>query len=319
MIVALLLLVALVVPAPDYTELFHRSEGWTGADATYSVPLGDGRTLWLFGDTFFGPVSADGRRGIGTRMARNSVGLQGTSLQFLEQPFEPPDRQGWLWPLDGLGAAPGRAQIFLQQFEEVKPGDPFGFRAMGLWLAEVEAGAADLRVLEYLRVPVPGVWGNALAEADGWVYVYGVEDSASGKRLRVARVPRGRLAEFGEWRFWDGTTWGLLPCVVADGVSNELSVHRSASGSWVLISGNAGLESQILRRAAPAPQGPWSEPEVLFTAPEAGGGVWAYNAKAHPELSDGRGLLVSYNVNAGDLGRVLQDASLYRPRFVRVR
>lgn len=316
MALALILLLALVVPALDYTALFQRTSGWTGADAAYSVPLGDGRTLWLFGDTFFGPVSEEGVRGVGTRMARNSVALQGSSLVFLEQPFAPPDEQGWLWPLDGLSSGPDRAQVFLQQFVEVRAGDPFGFRSVGLWLADVEVSGASVRVLEYHRVPFAGAWGSAIATADGWVYLYGASDGP----LRVARVPVGRLASFGEWRFWDGSGWSPVAtgCVVAQGVSNELSVHQGRDG-WVMISGNAGLESQVLRRTAPAPEGPWSAAEVLFTAPEAGDGVWAYNAKAHPELSDERGLLVSYNVNALDPERVLRDGDLYRPRFVRVR
>lgn len=319
MALALILWAALVLPAPDYTALFHRAQGWTGADAAYSLPLGDGRTLWLFGDTFYGGVSPEGLRETGTRMARNSAAIMSAGgLVFVEQPFAPPDELGWVWPLDGLGVAPGRVQVFLQQFEEVRAGDPFGFRPVAVWVAEVEVRASDLRVLEYHRLPVAGVWGNAVAEADGFAHVYGVEDSSAGKRLRVARVAADRLLEFGEWRFWDGFSWSRAACVVAAGVSNELSVHRSGAG-WVMISGNEGLQSQVLRRTAPAPEGPWSEPEVLLTAPEAGDGVWAYNAKAHPELSDERGLLVSYNVNALDVERVLREGDLYRPRFLRVK
>ena len=38
-----------------WDKMFTRYEnGWTGADATYSVPLPDGRVLWMFGDTFIG-------------------------------------------------------------------------------------------------------------------------------------------------------------------------------------------------------------------------------------------------------------------------
>lgn len=33
-----------------------RIDDWTGADGTWSVPLPDGRTLWIFADTFLGPV-----------------------------------------------------------------------------------------------------------------------------------------------------------------------------------------------------------------------------------------------------------------------
>jgi hypothetical protein len=39
-----------------YNAAFTRYSGWTCSDATYSVPLGDGYTLWLFGDSFVGTV-----------------------------------------------------------------------------------------------------------------------------------------------------------------------------------------------------------------------------------------------------------------------
>jgi len=35
-----------------YIDLFTRSKGWTGGDATYSLNLKNGKTLWMFGDTF---------------------------------------------------------------------------------------------------------------------------------------------------------------------------------------------------------------------------------------------------------------------------
>src|SRR5438270_9691186 len=58
-------------PRPDLTRLFTRSEGWTGSDGAYSIPLGPDRTLWLFGDTFIGRV-VDGKR-VGARMVNNTA------------------------------------------------------------------------------------------------------------------------------------------------------------------------------------------------------------------------------------------------------
>ncbi|MEE4608513.1 MAG: DUF5005 domain-containing protein, partial [Desulfobacteraceae bacterium] len=50
-------------PDPFFNRLFARTGGgWTGGDGTLSVPLGDGRTLWLFGDSFLGKVNPDGSR-----------------------------------------------------------------------------------------------------------------------------------------------------------------------------------------------------------------------------------------------------------------
>src|SRR5438046_3585 len=34
-----------------FTEFFRRSSGWAAGDGALSVPLTDGRVLWLFGDS----------------------------------------------------------------------------------------------------------------------------------------------------------------------------------------------------------------------------------------------------------------------------
>src|SRR5438132_6799681 len=43
-----------------FTEFFRRTSGWVAGDGALSVPLSDGRVLWLFGDSHvddFDPVS----------------------------------------------------------------------------------------------------------------------------------------------------------------------------------------------------------------------------------------------------------------------
>src|SRR5256885_689584 len=36
----------------EFTEFFRRTSGWTAGDGAFSVPLSDGRVLWLFGDSY---------------------------------------------------------------------------------------------------------------------------------------------------------------------------------------------------------------------------------------------------------------------------
>ncbi|MGA2033133.1 MAG: DUF4185 domain-containing protein [Thermoguttaceae bacterium] len=54
---------------------FTRTDGWTGADAAGTIDLGDGRTLWLFGDTWIGKV-VQGGHAPGSHMVNNSIALQ---------------------------------------------------------------------------------------------------------------------------------------------------------------------------------------------------------------------------------------------------
>jgi hypothetical protein len=59
---------------------------------------------------------------------------------------------------------------------------------------------------------------------------------------------------------------------------------------------------------------------LLYRSPEMKQNkkLFTYAAKAHPHLSGENELVISYVVNAHDLGTVLDDATLYWPRFVRV-
>jgi hypothetical protein len=108
----------------------------------------------------------------------------------------------------------------------------------------------------------------------------------------------------------------------ADGLATEFSVSRLAGGKgYVAVYTENGLGRRIVGRFAAAPEGPWSTPVLLYLCPETAGdkGLFSYGAKAHPWAAAGDELLISYCVNAWDFGRLLRDASVYRPRFVRVK
>ena len=59
---------------PEADRLFHQDPLWLGADAAYSIDLGAGRSLWLFGDTFVATSAAAQRTASG--MPRNTIGVQ---------------------------------------------------------------------------------------------------------------------------------------------------------------------------------------------------------------------------------------------------
>ena len=72
-----------VEPAPAWTDLFNRTQGWFGADGIFSIPLngvkkynnaGNQTTLLVFSDTFTGEVKA-GKPLPGFCMVNNSVAL----------------------------------------------------------------------------------------------------------------------------------------------------------------------------------------------------------------------------------------------------
>jgi hypothetical protein len=75
-------------------------------------------------------------------------------------------------------------------------------------------------------------------------------------------------------------------------------------------------------RSAPAPEGPWSQPQLLYKVREMDWDkdYFCYAAKGHPELSKREDeLLVSYVCNSYDFWKMAADTRIYRPRFIRVR
>jgi hypothetical protein len=313
-----------VEPAPEYEQTFRRETDWTGADGTYSYPLPNGQILWGFSDTFFGEVK-EGARQEPWQFRHNSMVLQGGStFVFLPAPvFEPPNEEHWFWVWDAAGGD----RILLGEFRGSGDND-FNFEQAGLWTARFRLADGDLRieVSELTQLPFfekrgdgQITFGPAILETAEWLYLYGVLDRAGERHSVLARTPVGALQDPEQWRFFDGQQWrpemesaqSLFP-----GAAMEASVHRTASGEYLYVGTDAGgMGERIIARRAPAPEGPWSEPILVHTAPEHQGDVFTYNAKAHPELSGEGRLLISYNVNTRDLNQVVADADIYRPRF----
>ena len=66
----------------DCTPSFPFKDSWWGADAAYSIPLPDGRSVWIFGDTLYGDRRVV--EGNEPRMVRNSIGVSTCDDQRLE-------------------------------------------------------------------------------------------------------------------------------------------------------------------------------------------------------------------------------------------
>jgi hypothetical protein len=338
-------------PLADWDEKFTQSDGWNGADAAYSVPVSEKRAVWLFGDTWVGAVKNNSRAG--SVMVNNTVGVQdGTGhearLSFpvrrdkSDRPmsqFLPADGKGFLWPLAGTFHA-GKLYLFLAQVEHTKAGGAFGFKQVAQWLGvvsnpldEPNAWKLTQTKLPFCRFDDERVWtfGSAVVQVDGFAYVYGYDEAQKRglgtKYLILARVPLDKMADVaawqfqrdGEWKSWAEGFPGRMH--LAGGVAAEMSVHYMPKlKKYLLVYTDNGLSEQITGNFANSPEGPWSGKGTLYTCPEmkADKKLFTYAGKAHPHLSGDNDVVVSYCVNSFDLARVVNDAALYRPRFVRV-
>lgn len=331
-------------PLPAWSAKFRRADGWLGADGVYSVPVSPTRTVWLFGDTFVGALKNNSRAG--TAMVNNTVGVQdGDTVAFPvrrgpdgkpRSQFPPPDDgNGHFWLQAGAYHA-GKLYAFLPQIELTKGGGAFGFRQVGTWVGVVANPDDDPAAWKVTRTRLPFcefsdrrtlTFGSAVLTEGGFTYVYGFAEAAGagigGKKLVVARVPAGRLADPPAWRFYRGGEWREAPDPepLAGGLAAEASVSYLAGlKAYALVYTENGIGDRVVGRFARSPAGPWSAPVLLYRCPDGAGekAVFTYAAKAHPQLGGGRELVISYCANAFDFARVVNDPTLYWPRFVRV-
>jgi hypothetical protein len=313
-------------------------------------------TFWTFSDTFIGTVDSTDKRSADTVLVNNTMALlQGgspnpASMQFVwgsDVAGKPAARvipntsaSHWFWPNDGIAL---NGTIYLYSLRMQPGSDPtFPFQTVGVSLlsspasspqpfasySQVDAplylpasrGAGDVT---YGMAVLPNTSAAGAPRPDEYLYVYGVRNDRS-KKLLVARVRPADITRFSEYRFWDGRTWvsSIRSAVaVTSRISSEFSVSPLADGRYILVFQLDGLSGNVAVRYGDSPVGPWGAPIVIYTCPEdtLTPNTYTYSAKAHPHLSQPGELLISYNVNTFDFNEHLNNADIYRPRFIRFR
>jgi hypothetical protein len=335
-------------PAPELDLKFHRTDGWIGADGAFSVPVSEKRALWLFSDTWVGSIRNGKRTNVA--MVNNTVGVQeGTGrdakLTFSiartddgkpKALFTPADGRGWYWLFAGAQTG-DKLHVFLPRFEKTSDHGAFGFRSIDLWLGTVDnpGEVPTSWKIHYSKVPCADftaerkrLFGSALLRVDDFIYIYGYDEKPGrpfpSRKLLVARVPAEKLADFTSWQFLADGMWKVNATEgvgLFDNLATEFSVsYLPGFKQYVLVYTEKGLSDRIIGRFSTSPGGPWSEPVLFYTCPEMKQNkkVFTYAAKAHPHVAVGNELVLSYVVNAFELGPVIENAELYWPRFVRV-
>ncbi|MEV7645204.1 hypothetical protein AB0O32_35355 [Streptomyces rubiginosohelvolus] len=338
----------------DYAKV--TPDGWTGGDSTYSVTLPDGRRLWLFSDTFLGPLNSNGTRPTSaplinqsfvSQVGDNLTTITGRAEDGTRSAFMPPSAPNhWYWLGDGQIATISGKKVLQVVFHEWYK---FG---SGMWDFGFKRGVVATFDTDNLTepmsiAPIPSAsgvqWGAGVLSADqskdGYSYIYGVNDSPINKKMRIARVKGTDLSNTEEWQFFNsakgwmyGETEGSDETV---GVANEYSV-TPYDGGFILLSQDSteafSGKIRIWQGCDPfGPFGSWSGHNTVYTMPEPGpfgtcedGNCFAYNAHVHPSLRQGDRWTLSYNVNNFDSrvtadGAHYRDPTIYKPRFVSFR
>src|SRR5215469_1342432 len=192
---ALLLLTACGLPQarvdaalwPEADPLFHADPDWIGGDGAFSIDLGQGQVLWLFGDSFIAKTSARVRSE--SWFVRNSLAIQSGSdpstaamrfvvpldAQGVPRSFMPEQGAQWFWP--GHGIRLGDVLVLFYERVQSPPGDPTGFEGVGWTARRVLQPDADPLDWTLESVQEPGnSWGvqlgGALVQEGDFVYAF---------------------------------------------------------------------------------------------------------------------------------------------------
>ncbi|MDI1436333.1 hypothetical protein [Polyangium sorediatum] len=311
---------------PEADALFHAEPRWLGADDAYSVDLGGGRVLWLFGDSFIATSDAHVRSE--SRLVRNSVAIQNgydpseASIEFFwkgpeAEPasffFEKDDT--WYWPGDGERVG-DKLYLFMMAVRAASGGLGFEVFDADVFVVENPDDAPTAWVMKELEMPSNDagvIVGSASVLAhDGHLYAFGAQES-EGHAIHLTRFP---LPASGD--VIDFTKPESLGLAFEDG-QTELTVHHDrARDLWIEVQAEGFGASDLALRTANDLRGPFSDLETFYHPPESDReDTIVYAGKGHPEL-EGADLVVTYASNSLDFPTLLADTSLYFPRFVRV-
>jgi hypothetical protein len=329
---------------PEADVLFRRDRRWLGGDGAYSVPLNDGRILWLFGDTLVARTPQNTRAE--SALVHNTIAIQrGDDPTTAEMTFHwrgtasapasffPEEGGRWFWPVHGIRIGSALV-LFLQR---VRPtGGGLGFEIEGWQAAVIDNAAGDpeewaIRMTAPgARVP-PGITvGAALFRGDRIMALAQREGSDNaGYLVRWAEsdFADGRIDRAQWWLGYRGwflqeevmRTGGPVPILANTGPGG--SIHYDARRrKWLAIHSDRYGTSTIVWHTADRPEGPWSPQQVVFRPPESERPkTLVYGAKAHPALAAGEALAITYATNGpGDLATLIDNPALFYPRFVKL-
>ncbi len=247
----------------------------------------------------------------------------------------------WYWLQDGI-CLENNVYILPMLVEENPDGNEgFKFRAIGVSMIRIPVGENGLVLDHHTQTDaplfyvdgkrnllfgagiMPNTAGSGAPDPDGYIYIYG-RDHVDEIKLIVARVKAEDFGDFDEWRFWDGTGWSdnITATAQLGRGGPELSVtplRGSLKGKYLMTSMH--VERDLYIRIGESPTGPFGERVNIYHTKEPANGqaIYTYNAKAHPSLSEPDEMLISYNVNSTNWRHLINNADIYRPRFLRMR
>ncbi|MGA9279350.1 hypothetical protein [Ilumatobacter sp.] len=320
--------------------------GW---DYQHVYPLGGGRSLWLFQDTFIDHSNTATSLDRASFAHNTALVQDGTCFRLLHggtasrpTPFEPgtgtTSLATWFWPMGGE-VHDGRLYVFWARMQK-DPVDPLPPDGLGWHPDATFVGTYDPGTLERLdfRQATQGgatpIYGYAVQSQGDWTYLFGNtfeqnlareggwgDGPHSGTKMFLGRVPRGRI--FDQPQYWTPGGWTADRAAAVPVLQRHWAEFpfqpRIIDGQWVAATAVDGYWGDRFELdVASDPWGPWTTVEQGALAPRgADPAMNTYHAHLMP-WRDGAGqVVVAVSNNARNM---LRDAwpnpSRYRPNLL---
>ena len=329
---------------PKADRLFLKDPKWVGADDAFSIDLGNGRTLWLFADTFIDPSGQHSRQN--ATMIRNSVAIQKgynpsqAQINFFwrnnskmnPSSFFKEQGDNWFWPGHGI-RIDDTLIVFLMTVRKTNTG--LGFEVFG-WetvLVENPHESPEDWKIEWLKAPKNNlgiiVGSSSVLKSGEYVYAFGSRETVKSHPIYVARWKQQDLQkkDLFSMQWWCGQGSGWLPQTdlkakpipVFDNGQTELTIHYDNDTQKYLSVQTDGFGPAVIAlRTATEFNGHWSGLQVIYKPPEyEKEDICIYAGKAHPQL-EGADLILTYATNSFVFAKLVSDTTIYYPRFVKV-
>jgi hypothetical protein len=323
--------------------------GWLGADVAFSIPLPDGRDIWIFGDTLYGE-----KRVVNSNvpvMVRNSIGvstcgpdgkwrieyaIRRDSSGKADDYFRTSRPKTWYWAMDGFRVNQD-VWVTLLCVRATNSASAMGFETCGSDLARISNPGPDPQKWKIRYFPLVPDGAHAYPSAttvvvDDFVDLFAIDEKGS-KPLLVTRIPlaglgdpRGHLEYLSKDDAWKpGFDPSDAKPAMAQG-SSELSIrYHPEMKKWLAVMfAPEPFSRDILLRSAPTPVGPWTNDKVIYSVPEKTPGntkydkdTFCYAGKEHPEFEHGD-LVFTYVCNTFAVPKLATELSIYFPQTIRM-
>lgn len=334
----------------DVTTFFARTTGSVAFDQGTSIPLSDGRVLWVTQDAWYQGSLAPNGNLYGNHFISytNSIIIQ-SSVDNWDPKSPMMTRQGAAHNIGNIAPIPEGSNrnwigpgVELGNYVYIHGGEGNGLTAtnQAIYKMKINSGT-EWNEVERLAIPNMtgqldiGYAAGMVKANDGYVYAFGdrVAPSSFGHEtfLHVARFPQNDPKA---WTFWDGTTWASTPSATTGAIINNGNGTNNVAylnGKYIHLTMDQGFYCGIPSinmyiSTSTSPTGPFNNKKLVYSFTEfyKGYNARVYTPIIHAASENGkRELLLSYSINFGacdENGDNIKEVDgNYDPYFYRVK